>query len=208
MKSVSKAARAWLALSAAVAIVSCGGDDPVPEPVVDVVVMGSHQVTAGETLTLTASTTGATDTGYTWSSSNTAVATVADDGTVTGVAPGETDIVATGTDSEVAGEHPIVVVATIAEDPRVAITAPATSVLIGGTLQLGASTTGGTDSGYTWTTDADADDPIALVDETGLVSGRRAGELDDLGGDGDPIDVTPGGACRRRSTGTAWRGRH
>ncbi|MBK6849387.1 MAG: Ig-like domain-containing protein [Proteobacteria bacterium] len=64
-----------------------------------VVVAGNPFAKVGATTKLTASTVNATDASYTWSSDNTAVATVAADGTVTGLQDGQATIKARGATS-------------------------------------------------------------------------------------------------------------
>jgi len=74
-----------------------------------VVVTGATAVAIGATLTLAASTLGTDDSGYTWASADEAIATVDDNGTVTGLGAGEVVITATGVDSQLAGPHSVVV---------------------------------------------------------------------------------------------------
>lgn len=80
-----------------------------------VVVTGMSALPVGGTLALEATSVGVTDAGYTWASADDAVATVAADGTVTGVGPGEVVITATGADSGESGTHNVVVVAADAD---------------------------------------------------------------------------------------------
>jgi hypothetical protein len=71
---------------------------------------GAHSVLVGTTVALTATTAEGTDSGYTWSSEDTDIATVDGNGVVTGVASGETTITATGVDTGAVGEHAMVVI--------------------------------------------------------------------------------------------------
>ena len=87
--------------------------DQPPAAVATVSVSGDFVVGVGATVALTAATANGEDSAYTWESSNEAAATVADDGTVTGVASGEAVITATGADTGVAGKMGLVVT----EDP-------------------------------------------------------------------------------------------
>lgn len=82
--------------SHAIVVITTGGG-PTGEAVVTI--SGDTFVQIGATLKLTATTTNATDASYTWASDTETVATVAADGTVTGVASGTAKITATGADS-------------------------------------------------------------------------------------------------------------
>lgn len=75
-----------------------------------VVVTGQSALPVGGTLALEAASVGIEDSGYTWASADDVIATVAEDGTVTGVSPGEVVITATGADSGKSGTHNVVVV--------------------------------------------------------------------------------------------------
>lgn len=140
-----------------------------------VAISGDYSVEVGETIVLTAETVGGVDTSYTWTSSDTAIATVAEDGTVSGVAAGTAMIVATGAESGLSGERGVVVTeggAVIPPDPRVSI-AGGYAVAVGKTSTLTATTTDGVDATYTW---ASSDDTIATVAD-GVVTGVKAGEV-------------------------------
>jgi predicted CXXCH cytochrome family protein len=99
----------FLALLTAVLTAACAKLETEKPPTVTTT--GPHAVVAGETVTVTAATTNATDDGYTWASADPTIATVGADGVVTGLKPGETSISATGTTSGAVGTHPLVVVA-------------------------------------------------------------------------------------------------
>ncbi|MFO0747592.1 MAG: cytochrome c3 family protein [Myxococcota bacterium] len=166
-------ALAVLSLAGAAACVQPGKQPPpvVPDPVVTIT--GEHGVVAGETLTLSAATENAEDSGYTWAVLDATVASVSSDGVVTGVLPGETTVTATGLDTGVVGRHALVVVPTAAElPPEVTITGEH-GVVVGQTTTLTAATTHGSDSGYTWTS---LDTAVATVDAAGLVTAVAAGE--------------------------------
>ena len=75
-----------------------------------VITAGAHQVLLGQTLQITATTQHAKDTGYTFTSSNPAIAAVSPTGVVAGVSLGETIITITGVPSGAIGRHPVVVV--------------------------------------------------------------------------------------------------
>ncbi|MBI2432395.1 MAG: OmcA/MtrC family decaheme c-type cytochrome [Candidatus Hydrogenedentes bacterium] len=81
---------------------------PQPGEVV-VITVGSTTITVGQTITVAASSTSATDTSFAYSSSSTAVATVNAAGEVTGVAVGTATISATGNSSGAVGRVVITV---------------------------------------------------------------------------------------------------
>jgi uncharacterized protein YjdB len=147
---------------------ACGAP---PSP--SIAITGNHSVVAGDTIELTATTAGGEDTGYTWSSEAGSIAAVSD-GVVTGVAAGETRVVATGNDTAASASHVIVV------RPAAPAPPPTVSILgshrleIGETITLTAMTTNGSDTGYVWTSD---NTTVAEVTGTGgVVSGLTAGE--------------------------------
>ena len=74
-----------------------------------VVVTGDFVVTVGMTTTLTAETVNGEDTAYTWTSGDETIATVDEDGVVTGAEAGEVSITATGDDTGAAGSFGVVV---------------------------------------------------------------------------------------------------
>lgn len=79
----------------------------VPAPTIDA--QGSHAVAVGETTTIAPMTKGAEDASYTFSSGDPSVATVDDEGVVTGVKVGETAVTIMGDDSMTTGSFAIVV---------------------------------------------------------------------------------------------------
>ena len=103
-------------LAAALAVLALGGcaqleTEKTPPPPT-VVTAGPHAVVAGMTIQLSATTTGAADATYTWTSADTSIATVDEHGVVTGVIPGkETTITVTGGTSAATGTHAVVVLA-------------------------------------------------------------------------------------------------
>lgn len=113
MKRATKAMTMNVSARVAVALTACLAScaDLELEKVPTVVTTGSHQVLVGQTLQLGAATTNATDTSYTYASSAEVVALVSPLGLVTGVSPGEADIVITGVPSGAVGRHAVVVVA-------------------------------------------------------------------------------------------------
>lgn len=146
------------------------GDDVVDGS--QVRISGPVTVEVGQTVTLSATTLEGTDSGYTWTSSSTAVATVAD-GVVTGVYPGEVQITATGVDTGKSGVWGMYVYTPPVQIPTVVVSG-GFSVMVGETLQLEAETLNGSDDGYTWSS---SDSDIATVSEAGLVTGLASGEV-------------------------------
>ena len=142
-----------------------------------VTIDGPYSVLIGENITLTADTLGDDDASYTWTSADAEVATVDADGVVTGVAAGEVMIQATGADSGLAATRGVVVLGEggggDAAVPTIAI-AGDFALMPGETTPLSATTTNGADSGYTWTSSADA---VATVDATGLVTAVADGDV-------------------------------
>lgn len=163
-------------------LLGCGSDDttetqpppPPPQEQESVTISGAHSVEVGAKLTLVAATVNGTDSGYAWQSEDETIATVDSAGLVTAVLPGETAIFATGLDTGAEGGHPLVVleVAPPAE-PTVTITGDV-FVPVGGTGQLTAATTNGTDSAYEWSS---SDEEVASIDAAGMVTGLRQGEV-------------------------------
>ncbi len=134
----------------------------------------SAEIMVGETITLTANilpeTT--TDKTITWSSSDPTKATVDENGTVTGVALGETTITATcGT---VSGICLVTVIPTPAES--VTLSAESAEMRVGESVELTASVLPDdtTDKTITWTS---SDPSIATVDADGVVTGVAVGEV-------------------------------
>jgi predicted CXXCH cytochrome family protein len=82
------------------------------EKLPQVTTAGPHAVEVGKTISVTATTANGSDPSYTWETASAAVATVdAKTGTITGVAPGETLIRATGAATGAVGSHAVVVLA-------------------------------------------------------------------------------------------------
>jgi predicted CXXCH cytochrome family protein len=72
---------------------------------------GPHAVEVGATITVVPATANGSDRSYTFGTASAAVATVDSQGVVTGVAPGETAVTVTGTDTGATASHPVVVLA-------------------------------------------------------------------------------------------------
>jgi predicted CXXCH cytochrome family protein len=98
-----------LLAAALVAAVGCAKLEKEKLP--QVTTAGPHAVTVAATITVTAATANGTDVGYGWASADPKIATVDDQGVVTGVASGETTVTATGMTTGAAGNHPVVVLA-------------------------------------------------------------------------------------------------
>jgi predicted CXXCH cytochrome family protein len=100
-------ARVAAALALTVGVVTCAQLEKEKLPIVTAA--GPHSVLVGATVQLKATTANATDGAYAWKSETPAVATVDATGKVTGVAPGEARITATGDKSAAVGGHAVVV---------------------------------------------------------------------------------------------------
>jgi len=176
MRGITQAWIVSLLALGLLALAGCPEDEPDPDPPDPdpmVTVSGDHGVEEGASLTLSAGTDDGTDASYAWSSDNDAIATVDADGLVTGVAAGETTIVATGADTGASGEHAVVVIPVLeAEDPVVIVVGEIV-VSVDHTIELVAETLGGADSGYEWTS---SDESLATVDG-GEITGVDAGEV-------------------------------
>ena len=135
-------------------------------------------IVVGETQNLTASVapSDATDPGITWSSSDTSVATVTQDGTVTAVSPGTAVITAAAVDtSRVTGSTTITVTAP-APTPVTSVTVnpAATSIIVGETQALTVTVTpaDATQQDVAWTS---SNTSIATVTQDGTVTGVAPG---------------------------------
>ncbi|GAB4273719.1 MAG: hypothetical protein Kow0029_13540 [Candidatus Rifleibacteriota bacterium] len=129
-----------------------------------------------ETLVATVAPTNATDKTVTWSSDNTAVATVDANGKVTGVSAGTATITVTTTDG---GKTATCVVTVTASTTTVSVTGvtlnkSTTSIAVGATETLVATVapTNATNKTVTWST---SDATIATVSNAGVVTGVKAG---------------------------------
>jgi uncharacterized protein YjdB len=83
-------------------------DAPVVTPFVTVT--GDLSIFEGEDVQLTAVTTDGVDTGYDWTSSDDTIATVSEDGLVTGLVPGEVIVTATGLETAAFAQHGVVII--------------------------------------------------------------------------------------------------
>lgn len=154
------------------------GDDQPDPPNTPTVTLSLDQtaleLTVGGTGKLTA--TGAE--GITWTSSNTDVATVAEDGTVTAVAAGTATISASAE-----GADPVTCTVTVKEAPKKDLVLESIWGIKGASISVGEEATmrvtadGETvdDSLIKWST---ADSSIATVDASGVVKGVASGKTD------------------------------
>lgn len=148
----------------------CSDDDPVPPGAV-VTIAGAHSLMVGDSVTLSATTANFADSAYSWTSSRTDVAMVDGAGVVTGVAPGEALITATGAESGAASNH-VVVVSAVADGAIVVSVTGNPFVQTGASVTLMATTAGADDASYAWAT---SDETVATV-EGGVVMGVHPGQ--------------------------------
>jgi uncharacterized protein YjdB len=139
-----------------------------------VVVSGDVALLQGETLTLSAQTVNGTDAAYTWASEDEAVATVDEDGVVTGVALGSAVITATGDDTGKTGSWGVYVYTDTVPANAAVVVSGDVAVQIGSSATLTATTVDGEDGSYVWTSSSDA---VATVSEAGVVTGVSVGEV-------------------------------
>ena len=131
------------------------------------------EITEGETVSLSATSTDPNDT-IAWSSDDVAIATVDSvSGLVTGVSPGVVRIVATGSNSGASGSADITVTEIVPE-VVVTVTPEEATIEVDETVSLTAESTD-TEDTISWSSE---DESIATVDsETGLVTGVSPGTV-------------------------------
>ncbi len=144
-----------------------------PKTASKISISGKVAIKVGETAKLTAATIGAADASYAWDSADKTKATVAADGTVTGVAKGEVKITATGATTKEVGEWMMYVYEDVVQLPFVSVSGDVAAE-VGKTIKLTAKTVYGVDSSYTWTT---SDDKIASVANDGTVTAAAKGQV-------------------------------
>ena len=152
-----------------------------PEPHGDIPVTGvsvtptAGSVTVGQTLTLTASVApaDATNKAVTWSSSSDSIATVSDEGVVTGVAEGDATITVTTEDGGFTATCNVTVEAATVAVTGVTVSPTSDSITVGETLTLTATVApeNATNKTVTWST---SEATVATV-EDGVVTGVSAG---------------------------------
>lgn len=168
---LKKAAAITTMLLPALLFTGCPGEE-TKEARVEI--SGPVSVTVGQTIKLNASTVNDTDSGYTWTSANDAIATVDGTGTVTGVAAGETTITAKGSDTGKSATHGVVVLSEGGGGQAVVVvTVPNYQLAVGDTVQASATTVNAEDGSYTWSS---SDEAVATVDSSGLITAVAAGE--------------------------------
>lgn len=144
--------------------------------VAEVYITGPDSVTEGQTITLSAGVnpSNAAEKSVKWSSSNNGIATVDQNGNVTGVKAGTVDILATSVDGGIVGRKTITV-NPIIHVSSVSISGP-TSVTEGQTIKLNASVnpSNAAEKGIKWSSN---NNNIATVDQNGTVTGVSPGEV-------------------------------
>jgi hypothetical protein len=164
------------ALAFAGVLAGCGDDVTVKTPTTVTVTPPSASVAVGGTVTFTASVTGdVANKTVTWSSSDATKATVDANGKVTGVAVGNSSIIATSAADPNAKASALVTVTAVNKGVTKVEISPNNAIIKQGDfLQLTANVTRdpGVAGTVTWTTSAAA---VATVDATGKVTGVANG---------------------------------
>ena len=125
------------------------------------------EIGGSETLTATVAPADATNKNVTWKSSDATVATVDDNGKVTGVAAGEATITVTTEDGGKTATCKVSVLPSVKKvtvEPATLTLGKKKSYTLKATVEVSGS---GTDTGVTWTS---SDETIATVDATGTVT--------------------------------------
>jgi hypothetical protein len=164
------------ALAFAGVLAGCGDDVTVKTPTTVTVTPGSASVAVGGSVTFTASVTGdVANKTVTWSSSDQTKATVDANGKVTGVAVGNSTIIATSAADPNAKASALVTVTAVNKGVSKVEVSPNNAIIKQGDfLQLTANVTRdpGVAGTVTWTTSAAG---VATVDNTGKVTGVANG---------------------------------
>ena len=134
----------------------------------------SLDVGANKTLTADVLPAGATDKTGVWASSDATVATVDQAGKVVGVKAGTANITFTTTDGAKKGTTVATITVAVVVPTSVSVSPASPTCAVGATVKLSASITpaSATDKTGVW---ASADETVATVDQTGLVTGVKAG---------------------------------
>lgn len=159
------------------ALAGCSGKDDTVREVSSISVKpGNIIISPGQIHTLSVETVpaGITDLTLTWSSSEPGVATVDGNGTVTGIAVGET-VVTAATDNGLSAVCRVTVAVESSGIRSVTVTPATGEILIGGTVSLTA-TVEPSDADYTLTWSS-SDESIATVSEDGTVTGLAKGNV-------------------------------
>ncbi|WP_051412162.1 Ig-like domain-containing protein [Halonatronum saccharophilum] len=139
--------------------------------------LGSQSINEGEEVQLSATVEpdNATDQDVSWSSDNEGVATVSDEGVVTGVSVGEATITVTTDDGGLTDSIEVNVAEDVVRVTGVSIEEDDQSIKEGEEVQLTTTVEpeDATNDGVSWSSD---DENIATVDSNGLVSGVSVGE--------------------------------
>ncbi|WP_430909218.1 Ig-like domain-containing protein [Maribacter sp. 2-571] len=156
------------------------------------------QAGTNETFTADVDPDNATDQSVTWSSSNTAVALVDENGLVTAVAEGTVNIVATANDgSEVSGAKELTVTDSYVPATSVVFDSPNDVLVLGATEQITVTILPADATPTAVDNWISSDNNIATVDNNGLVTAVGPGTVDITGivenGSADPGDWVGGG---------------